>query len=221
MAWSPTPRSPHGRARYASSVYASVSKNTTQLKTNALRPTSPSHPWARSSAIMINPFCFLTHLHFFGLRPLPPTHCLQIRVYGLVPPTVVRSRTLLRLGSSRAFVCEGPDKVVRRFWWHRVERGDYEVSRSISPYFLRLTRPLCPSPWGCFGCCGGFFLQLYGAFEPVVCIGLFRKHHPPEQLAVGDNYATFYFRFLHRPLLVHALLALSLNRWLDSQDGPQ
>jgi hypothetical protein len=64
-----------------------------------------------------------------------------------------------------------------------------------------------------------FFLQLYAAAEPVVCIGLFRKHHPPEQLTVGDNYATFYFRFLHRPLLVNALLALSLNRWLDSQNG--
>lgn len=85
--------------------------------------------------------------------------------------------------NSRAFVCEGPDNVMRCFWWRRLERGDYE---------------------------------LYAAFEPVVCIGLFRKHHPPEQLSVADNYATFQFRFLHRPLLLNALLALSLNRWLDS-----
>ena len=64
-------------------------------------------------------------------------------------------------------------------------------------------------------------MQLYGDFEPVVRIGLFRRHYPPEQILVGDNYAAFYFRFLHSPLLVNALLALSLNRWLDSQDGPQ
>lgn len=139
----------------------------------------------------------------------------------MAPPCVVRSRALLRLDSSRAFVCEGPDRVVRRFWWRRVERGDYDVSHSISPYLLWLTRPLCPSSWDCLGFCWGFFMQLYGDFEPVVRIGLFRRHYPPEQILVGDNYATFYFRFLHSPLLVNALLALSLNRWLDSQDGPQ
>jgi hypothetical protein len=133
-------------------------------------------------------------------------------------PPVVRSRTLLRLGSSRAFVCEGPDTVVRRFWWRRLERGDYEVSHSISLYVpLAAYAPLVSIAWDCFCCCWGIFWQLYAAFEPAVCIGLFSKHHPPEQLAVGDNYATFFFRFLHRPLLVNALLALSLNRWLDSQ----
>jgi len=89
---------------------------------------------------------------------------------------------------SRAFVCEGPDNVVRHFWWRRLEGGNYD---------------------------------LFAAREPAVCIGLFRKHHPPEQLEVGDSYATFFFNFLHRPLLVNALLALSLNRWHDSQDGPQ
>jgi hypothetical protein len=67
-----------------------------------------------------------------------------------------------------------------------------------------------------------FLLQLYAAHEPdVVRIGLFRKHRPPEELSVGLNYATFYFVFLHGPLLLNALLALLLNRWLDFEDGPQ
>lgn len=57
--------------------------------------------------------------------------------------------------------------------------------------------------------------------DPVIRIGMFRKHQPPEQLPVGDNYATFFFHFEHKALLLHALLALSLNRWLDSQHGPQ
>jgi hypothetical protein len=65
------------------------------------------------------------------------------------------------------------------------------------------------------------FLQLYAAHEPDVCIGLFRKHYPPEENSVGDIYATFFFKFVHEPLLLNALLALSLNRWLDFQDGPQ
>jgi hypothetical protein len=68
---------------------------------------------------------------------------------------------------------------------------------------------------------GGVFLQLYAADEPDVRIGLFRKYNPPEELTIGDNYATFFFYFLHAPLLLNALLALSLNRWLDFQDGPQ
>jgi hypothetical protein len=63
-------------------------------------------------------------------------------------------------------------------------------------------------------------VQLYAAHEPDTCIGTFRKHHPPEILAVGKNYATFFFGFSHEPLLLHALLALCLNRWLDLQDGP-
>jgi hypothetical protein len=137
-------------------------------------------------------------------------------------PPVVRSRALLRLGSSRAFVCEGPDTVVRHFWWRRLEGGNYEVSHSISPYVLGGLRAPCVHRFGTvFAVVGGFSLQLYAAFEPAVCIGLFCKHHPAEQLAVGDSYATFFFSFLHRPLLVNALLALSLNRWLDSQDGLQ
>jgi hypothetical protein len=61
--------------------------------------------------------------------------------------------------------------------------------------------------------------DLYAAHQPDVVIGLFRKHQPPEPLAVGNNYATFYFRFSHQRLLLHALLALSLNRWLDLQEG--
>jgi hypothetical protein len=43
-------------------------------------------------------------------------------------PPVVRSRAPLRLGSSRAFACEGPDNVVRHFWWRRLEGGNYDVS---------------------------------------------------------------------------------------------
>jgi hypothetical protein len=67
----------------------------------------------------------------------------------------------------------------------------------------------------------GFSLlkQLYATHD--TRIGLFRKHQPPELLEIGDNYATFYFRFSHPPLLLTALLALSLNRWLDSQAGAQ
>ena len=101
-------------------------------------------------------------------------------------------------------------------------RGQLRCESPISPYFpLAAYVPLVSITLGLILLLGDFFLQLYAAPEPAVCIGLFRKHHPPEQLAVGDNYATFFFNFLHRPLLVHALLALSLNRWLDSQDGPQ
>ena len=67
------------------------------------------------------------------------------------------------------------------------------------------------------------FSQLYATPTPdtETLIGLFRRHQPPESLEIGDNYATFYFRFSHPPLLLHALLALSLNRWLDSQAGAQ
>lgn len=94
--------------------------------------------------------------------------------------------------------------------------------------FLR--RLTCHSCSSCWDYCvvlvlvvvvGGVFLQLYAADEPDVRIGLFRKYNPPEELTIGDNYATFFFYFLHAPLLLNALLALSLNRWLDFQDGPQ
>ncbi|KAH9977288.1 hypothetical protein BGW80DRAFT_844682 [Lactifluus volemus] len=63
--------------------------------------------------------------------------------------------------------------------------------------------------------------DLYAAHEPDTCIGTYRKHQPPEALAVGKNYATFFYGFSHEPLLLHALLALCLNRWLDLQNGPQ
>jgi len=92
--------------------------------------------------------------------------------------------------------------------------GDYEVGHSLFSYFpLAAYAPLV------FAFVGGNLLQLYSGHEPAVCIGLFRKHYPPENLSVGDNYATFHFSFSHEPLLVKALLALSLNRWLDSQGG--
>ena len=65
------------------------------------------------------------------------------------------------------------------------------------------------------------FSQLYATHDTEILIGHFRKHQPPESLEIGDNYATFYFRFSHPPLLLHALLALCLNRWLDSQAGAQ
>jgi hypothetical protein len=29
--------------------------------------------------------------------------------------------------SSRAFRCEGPDRVVRTFWWRRLPHGNYDV----------------------------------------------------------------------------------------------
>ena len=97
---------------------------------------------------------------------------------------------------------------MRPFWWRHLEGGKYDVSHLRGP---------CVIASGLFLLLlGDFFLQLYVAGEPAVRIGQFRKHHPPEQLAVGDNYATFHFNFLHRPLLVTALIALSLNRWLDS-----
>lgn len=85
---------------------------------------------------------------------------------------------------SRAFRCEGPDRIVRTFWWRRLPDGNYD---------------------------------LYAAHEPDTLIGLFRMHRPPERLVVGDNYATFFFPFSHEPLLLHALLALCLNRWLDRE----
>ncbi|KAI0003347.1 hypothetical protein BJV74DRAFT_526037 [Russula compacta] len=94
--------------------------------------------------------------------------------------------------SSREFSCEGPDHNPRRFWWHRLQRnGRY------------------------------YDYDLYAAHEPEdVCIGLFRQHERPEVLDIGINYATFYFSFWHESLLLHALLALSLNRWFDSQGWP-
>lgn len=108
----------------------------------------------------MNLFCFLTHFHFFGLYPLPPTHALQIRVTLGTP--VVCSRALLRLDSSRAFVCEGPDNEVRRFWWRRLEWGNYDVSHSTSPFLpSRLTRPLCPSLLGLFFAVVGHFSCSY------------------------------------------------------------
>jgi hypothetical protein len=64
----------------------------------------------------------------------------------------------------------------------------------------------------------GAISQLYAAHEPDMLIGMFRKHRPPEVLAVGKNYATFFFTFSHEPLLLHGLLALCLNRWLDLFD---
>lgn len=120
---------------------------------------------------------------------------------------------------------------MRLFWWHRLPHGDYDVSQlkaslsfataHILLVFVALgTIVLCPF-WLSFFCCWGVFLQLYATDEPDVRIGLFRRHNPPEELTVGDNYATFFFHFVHAPLLLNALLALSLNRWLDSQDGPQ
>lgn len=87
---------------------------------------------------------------------------------------------------------------------------------------LSLLEPFfCDLFWDIFRVVGLNFLQLYAADGPDVCIGLFRRHNPPEELAVGDSYATFFFSFLHPPLLLNALLALSLNRWLDFQGGPQ
>jgi hypothetical protein len=43
--------------------------------------------------------------------------------------------------SSRGFLCEGPDRIIRRFWWRRLDGGgDYDVS-SVS--FVSL----CSSPF--------------------------------------------------------------------------
>jgi hypothetical protein len=85
-----------------------------------------------------------------------------------------------------------------------------------------LLEPLCCDLfWDFFPVAGVNFLQLYAAHGPDVRIGLFHRHNPPEELALGDSYATFFFSFLHPPLLLNALLALSLNRWLDFQGGPQ
>lgn len=70
-------------------------------------------------------------------------------------------RALLRLGSSRAFVYEGPDNVERRFWWRRLEGGNYDVSHQyLLISFWRLTRPLCPSLWDCYFITGGFLLAV-------------------------------------------------------------
>lgn len=74
----------------------------------------------------------------------------------------VLSRALLRLGSSRAFVCEGPDSVVRHFWWRRLEQGDYDVSHSISLYLpLVAYEALVSIALGTVSCrCWGIFLAV-------------------------------------------------------------
>jgi hypothetical protein len=85
-------------------------------------------------------------------------------------PPVVRSRALLRLGSSRAFVCEGPDTVVRRFWWRRLEGGDYEVSHSISPYVpLAAYAPLVSIALGLFLLLLGIFFGSYTLLLNLLC----------------------------------------------------
>jgi hypothetical protein len=127
------------------------------------------------------------------------------------------------LYSDRGFLCEGPDSVIRRFLWRRNCEDGYDVSHILC---LVTTRSGTLSFCYATGIVGRSrilltFLQLYAIHDNEVLIGLFRKHQPPEMLEVGDNYATFYFRFSHQPLLLHALLALSLNRWLDSQAGTQ
>ena len=78
-------------------------------------------------------------------------------------PPVVRSRTLLALGvlpRIRPVAC--PDNVVRRFWWRRLERGNYDVSHSISPHLpWRFTRPPVPIDVGAvFAVFGDFFLAV-------------------------------------------------------------
>ncbi len=67
-------------------------------------------------------------------------------------PACVGSRALLCPGSSRAFVCEGSDNVVRRFWWRRLERGDYDVSHSMLPCLpLAAHPPLVSIAFGTVG----------------------------------------------------------------------
>jgi len=107
--------------------------------------------------------------------PGPPPY--QGHMGDLVQPVPSRPDT-------RGFLCESPDQIIRRYWWRRVEHGNYDL----------------------------FAVQ---GVERV--IGYFRKHQPPEVLSIGINYATFYFQFQHEPLLLRALLALCLNRWLDAQ----
>jgi len=85
----------------------------------------------------------------------------------------------------------------------------------LCSHLTTLSRLLCIDLF----CPARGLLQLYAAHEPDTCVGLFRMHRPPEPLTVGDNYATFYFVFLHEPLLLQALLALCLNRWLDREAG--
>ncbi|KAI0296050.1 hypothetical protein BC826DRAFT_261638 [Russula brevipes] len=147
--------------------------------------------------------------------PAPPPHTpWEIALFFLLTGLSV-SAPPSPLISSRTFLCEGPDQILRMFWWHRLTGGHYDVSLSSCD---AVTFGLHIRSDTFFGGTGNA-LQLYAAHQPDVVIGLFRRHQPPEPLAVGDNYATFYFTFSHQRLLLHALLALSLNRWLDLQDG--
>ncbi|KAI0259942.1 hypothetical protein BC834DRAFT_590358 [Gloeopeniophorella convolvens] len=56
--------------------------------------------------------------------------------------------------------------------------------------------------------------------EPGTRIGVFRRARPLEHIPnVGDIFATLWYSFQHPPLLLKAILALCLNRWLDLQEG--
>jgi len=171
----------HGRPRPAVFVGATVSQRdkNTRKQGRIKRTLSPlltpgalvlTFTCSFHSAPLFYPFSFYDwRIHNFGRNRL--------------------LRLTRGLCSSRGFLCEGPDLIIRRFWWRRLNGG------------------------------GNYDLYSTHAQDTEILIGLFRRHQPPEALEIGDNYATLYFRFSHPPLLLHALLALSLNRWLDSQAG--
>jgi hypothetical protein len=65
------------------------------------------------------------HAHLFiSLRSHKQTNNTKFKSAGLAPFFLLPSS----FGSSRSFLCEGPDRVVRMFWWRRLPEGDYDVS---------------------------------------------------------------------------------------------
>ena len=64
---------------------------------------------------------FLALVHISAHHPLPP------------PPPLSHAHTHTRLYSTRGFLCESPDQIIRRFWWRRVEHGNYDVGPVFCP----------------------------------------------------------------------------------------
>ena len=45
--------------------------------------------------------------------------------------------------STRGFLCESPDQIIRRFWWRRVEHGNYDVGPVFCPATAMAAALLC------------------------------------------------------------------------------
>jgi hypothetical protein len=70
------------------------------------------------------PFC-LALVHISALHPLLP------------PLPLSHAHTHTRLYSTRGFLCERVDQVIRSFWWRRIEHGNYDSD--VGPVFCPAT----------------------------------------------------------------------------------